>query len=37
MTIAYETAPKAIAQLPAAIEENGRDHLRAALGLAVRR
>jgi len=30
------TAPKAIAHLPAAIEAQGRDHLRAALGLAVR-
>ena len=30
------TAPKAIAQLPSAINAQGRDHLRAALGLAVR-
>ena len=29
-------APKAIARLPAAIDAEGRDHLRAALGLAVR-
>jgi hypothetical protein len=29
-------APKAIAHLPAAIDAQGRDHLRAALGLAVR-
>ena len=30
------TAPRAIAHLPAAIEEHGRENLRAALGLAVR-
>jgi|LauGreDrversion2_3_1035106.scaffolds.fasta_scaffold33888_2 hypothetical protein len=29
-------APKAIAHLPAAIDQQGRDHLRAALGLALR-
>ena len=29
-------APKAIAHLPAAIDQQGREHLRAALGLALR-
>ena len=36
LAILLRAAPKAIANLPAAINDHGRDHLRAALGLAVR-